>query len=1694
MQDSKALLESRKTNNLFAKFKNELQQAMTVGDNLINKLKALVKVGQKNTILNNHNAELGLLLINELPAYREDNWRYNKHVSYKSKRYKRIEQLLGADEWDNTDNYKLLEYFFGEEKAVYVRYAWEHTRFQMYQTGYLRRSFRSPYNKEMYLTNQVNLLIDLIPQAHNKTSDYSGGEYKENYAFYDLSVTEQMKYANLVSETNDSLFALWSAAIDMNNEAALQQAEDIIFNKDETGKVTRSLIKALLNSEKKEAWQLIEKLLLAAQRQEGLRQTILEALDETSIGALKYIIKVIIDNKLARLSSVVRAVDVWAGLGWESERETTVNKFLDKAYTYLENTDQIPEAINSGNNTDVYMALWAQGVYDVEESLPYLKQLLENANAEKRSLALQFANITGHYKLRMPLFYPSLSDHELQPLAIAVNAVYNALNLGENDKYYNHHYPELFNVLHETYKRVTVKEKTFESYIFSWLKIKFERKTILLSMLRLVNNQQRLEIVLQYFDEMDADAKRTLSRIILPNHAPHNYSTKKTEDRSVNEFQRGYAMLILKDRSEHETAFIALKDIRFTEAEAVIFPELFKRKAAGYRANLISLLLNQDDTIISYVIDNILQGDPEQRLAALDILLQLQKSKRLSTKIAEWASAFSERKSISQKEEILLSQLTGNATAKDISAKNGFGLFNPNNLSVIILPKVDAFSLYEKLCAQNKYGFSMPYNDIKKVFADLAALIEQHKNYEYEIEYYNNSREKVLLGNIFRKTKWKTQYENGREEFEYYPLHAEWEQWYIDSALQPQDLFIIQLSYMHNGRLKQLPDPSDFTPKNFLQRWQHANHFYEVPYALSLIHPFEQKNEFCIGAATRLFASLDDSLLKKKVNENYYPQYTRGWQEDEQLNLFLKNVTLWGIDDAQVKACWHLYNWRQYSGLRECIALYPPPLILFCRAYATGIISQDEMNRGIMLRDSISILSETKRNQHKNPEAYKKNFPFLKEMYDRVSNYILDIELKRGDSDTPLTSMAAGFETIYGINRFTEILAGLGKTPLYRGYFYSFSDKNHNKQELFSFLLKKCQPIPSDTLESFNENMQRIQTTESRLIEAAVYAPQWQKYVSSYLGWKGLDSAIWWMHAHTKTDTYNANNTETESEIAKYSSIDVQEFKNGAVDKDWFIKAYKEIGKQCWPIVYDAAKYISDGNGHRRARIYADVLLGELSFKEVTEKIKSKRDQDYVRIYGLAPLSKKNPEKDVLSRYEFLQQFKKESRQFGAQKQASEALALQIAMENLARNAGYPDPIRLTWAMETKQVQQILSKETQVQYDDVLIGLIIDEEGQAEVVAFKDEKQLKAIPAKYKKDSKVEELMEFRKTLREQFKRSRKGLEDAMVRGDIFSVSEVQNLFGHAVISKHLEKLVFVTDDVSKHGFYRSGKLIDANNHEHELLAHDNLRIAHCTDLFKTKQWPAYQHYAFDKQLQQPFKQIFRELYLPTQDELQEKTISRRYAGHQVQPKQTAALLRSRGWKADYEEGLQKVYHKEGFVAKIYAMSDWFSPAEVEAPTLETIEFHDLKTYKSIDFTTINERIFSEVMRDLDLVVSVAHVGGVDPEASHSSIEMRTVLLKETLRLFKINNVEIIGSHAKIKGALGEYSVHLGSAVVHQLAAGYLSILPVQSQHRGRLFLPFVDDDPKSAEVISKVLLLARDKDIQDPTILRQLNYEGITN
>ena len=113
------------------------------------------------------------------------------------------------------------------------------------------------------------------------------------------------------------------------------------------------------------------------------------------------------------------------------------------------------------------------------------------------------------------------------------------------------------------------------------------------------------------------------------------------------------------------------------------------------------------------------------------------------------------------------------------------------------------------------------------------------------------------------------------------------------------------------------------------------------------------------------------------------------------------------------------------------------------------------------------------------------------------------------------------------------------------------------------------------------------------------------------------------------------------------------------------------------------------------------------------------------------------------------------------------------------------------------------------------------------------------------------------------------------------------------------------------------------------LPAEAGLRVSHPHDLITAGEWADYMHVLYEKEIKQPFKQVFREYYPITEEERQERTISRRYAGHQVQPQKTVALLKGRGWTVDYEEGLQKVFYRDNLIVRMYAMADWFSPADI---------------------------------------------------------------------------------------------------------------------------------------------------------------------
>ena len=57
-----------------------------------------------------------------------------------------------------------------------------------------------------------------------------------------------------------------------------------------------------------------------------------------------------------------------------------------------------------------------------------------------------------------------------------------------------------------------------------------------------------------------------------------------------------------------------------------------------------------------------------------------------------------------------------------------------------------------------------------------------------------------------------------------------------------------------------------------------------------------------------------------------------------------------------------------------------------------------------------------------------------------------------------------------------------------------------------------------------------------------------------------------------------------------------------------------------------------------------------------------------------------------------------------------------------------------------------------------------------------------------------------------------------------------------------------------------------------ELEENDSIRIAHPLDFYQMGIWHSYQKYLFDNQICQPFKQVFRELYVKLAEELGQKS------------------------------------------------------------------------------------------------------------------------------------------------------------------------------------------------------------------------------
>ena len=163
--------------------------------------------------------------------------------------------------------------------------------------------------------------------------------------------------------------------------------------------------------------------------------------------------------------------------------------------------------------------------------------------------------------------------------------------------------------------------------------------------------------------------------------------------------------------------------------------------------------------------------------------------------------------------------------------------------------------------------------------------------------------------------------------------------------------------------------------------------------------------------------------------------------------------------------------------------------------------------------------------------------------------------------------------------------------------------------------------------------------------------------------------------------------------------------------------------------------------------------------------------------------------------------------------------------------------------------------------------------------------------------------------------------------------------------------------------------------------------------------------------------------------------------------------------------------------------------------------------WQPVPLVDIPPLVLSEVMRDVDLFVGVASVGN-DPtwrdggpngrfqaywqsyafaELSTGAQNRREIIAELLPRLTLAGVAHIDGKFLVVQGRLRRYEIHLGSGnILMEPNDQYLCIVADRTTPSSEPRLPF-EGDGMLAVIISKAFLLARDDEIEDPAITRQI-------
>lgn len=330
-------------------------------------------------------------------------------------------------------------------------------------------------------------------------------------------------------------------------------------------------------------------------------------------------------------------------------------------------------------------------------------------------------------------------------------------------------------------------------------------------------------------------------------------------------------------------------------------------------------------------------------------------------------------------------------------------------------------------------------------------------------------------------------------------------------------------------------------------------------------------------------------------------------------------------------------------------------------------------------------------------------------------------------------------------------------------------------------------------------------------------------------------------------------------------------------------------------------------------------------------------------------------------------------------------------------------------------------------------------------------------------------------------------------------------IFGNALINANIQNLIWKNETENTSFIIIDNVFLNYDNQEVNI--NDDALISLWHPVTSNKEMIIkWQDYLWEHSIVQPEKQVYRENYHLSENELT-NTSTDFFKHHFLEVNKLMAIANTRAWKFSYvhegENWPRKYFKKQNLTIHLKADYDRYDFA---IPTKELI-FTKNDTTKINDYPLVLEPIalgeispilLSEVFRDIDLFIATASISN-NPNLANERQEfqdyyqsyekslfsenatsrVRKMILEQLVRYLDLHSSGFDKNYIIINGKKNDYKINLSTGLVQMKdTSKYLNIQPnlASLKKNKKVRLP-IEDDETLLIIISKILFIMNNED-----------------